>query len=282
MSKQVKAILIIVGGLILLAIGVFASYLLIQRLQVNQLPASASQATVKTSVLVVTRDMFLGDRLAATDLKLVSVPVEIAPRNAITKLEEALNKIIKTDLVQGEMVLSHNLANPTNNIYDLSFILNENQVLMAFPANDLMSKESLIQRGDIVDILATFVENVKVANATTANTAGLLAAPEIKTFTVDVLQKVSVTALVMEVPTDPKNATPLTGGANQSASGAKNKINAYLLALSPQDALILKHLKDTNAIFDIVLRAPTSTGQFNLTPVTSDFIIENYGLQVIP
>jgi Flp pilus assembly protein CpaB len=96
----VKAILIIVGGLILLAIGVFASYLLIQRLQVNQLPASASQATVKTSVLVVTRDMFLGDRLAATDLKLVSVPVEIAPRNAITKLEEALNKIIKTDLVQ--------------------------------------------------------------------------------------------------------------------------------------------------------------------------------------
>jgi len=55
-----------------------------------------------------------------------------------------------------------------------------------------------------------------------------------------------------------------------------------LFALTPQDALILKHLKDTDAKFDIVLRAPTSTVQFELTPVTEEYIIEFYGLEILP
>lgn len=277
-----KSILVIAGGLILLAVGVFASYLLIQRVQFSQSSASASQETIKVSVVVVTRDLFLGDRLASTDLKLVSVPVEIAPRDAISKLDEVVNKITKTDLVQGEMVLAHNLADPTNNNGDLSFVLGDDQVLMAFPAKDLMSQESIIQRGDVVDIFATFVERIKVTNVTTATTAGQIALSEDRTFTVDAMQKVSVTALVLGVQTGQSNAAPLAGGTNQTASAVKPKINAYLLALNPQDALVLKHLKDTNAIFDIVLRAPTSTTQFNLTPVTEDYVIEHYGLQVIP
>ena len=167
MSNKMRAIFIIVVGLILVAIGVFASYLLTQRFQADQSPAIAAEETVKTTVVVVTRDLFLGDRFAETDVKLVNVPVEIAPRDAITNLEEAVGKIIKTDLVQGEMVLSHNLADPTNNNKDLSFILNEDHVLMAFPADDLMSRESMIQRGDIVDIFATFTEKVKTVGETT-------------------------------------------------------------------------------------------------------------------
>ncbi len=45
------------------------------------------------------------------------------------------------------------------------------------------------QRGDIVDILATFVENVKVANSTTANTADNWQRSD-KNLYCDVLQKV--------------------------------------------------------------------------------------------
>jgi pilus assembly protein CpaB len=53
-----------------------------------------------------------------------------------------------------------------------------------------------------------------------------------------------------------------------------------MLALAPQDALVLKHLKDTGAIFDLVLRAPTSTELFDLTPVTSQYISERYQLLI--
>ncbi len=206
---------------------------------------------------------------------------KLHPRDAITVLDQAVGKIIKTDLVQGEMVLTHNLADPTNNNKDLSFILSEDHVLMAFPADDLMSRESMVQRGDVVDIFATFKEKVKTVGETTTTT-GEPKEPEMRTFTVDTMQKVSVTAMVLEVIEQEGNAAPLQGEAAEAAPAPETRIKAYLLALNPQDALILKHLKDTEAIFDIVLRAPTSIAQFGLTPVTEEYIIEYYGLEILP
>ena len=281
MSNKTKAIFIIIVGLVLVAAGVFASILLTQRFQANRPSAAVQEDTVKTTVVVVTRDLFLGDLITGTDLKLVDVPVEVAPRDAITVLDQAVGKIIKTDLVQGEMVLSHNLADPTNNNKDLSFILSEDHVLMAFPADDLMSRESMVQRGDVVDIFATFQEKVKTVGETTTTT-GEPVEPEMRTFTVDTMQKVSVTAMVLEVIEQEGNAAPLQGEAAEAAPPPETRIKAYLLALNPQDALILKHLKDTEAIFDIVLRAPTSIAQFGLTPVTEEYIIEYYGLEILP
>ena len=281
MSNKPKTIIIVIVGLILVAVGVFASILLVKRLQANQAPTATDADTVKTSVVVLTRDMFLGDAIKETDVALVSVPVELAPRDAILTVEETVGKIIKTDLVQGEMLLQHNLADPTNKSGDLSFILSEDHVLFAFPADDLMSREGVVQRGDIVDIFATFQQKVKTLGETTTTT-GEPKEPEMRTFTVDTMQKISVTAMVLEVIAQEESNVPLAGDTNQPAAAAKTRIRAYLLALSPQDALILKHLKDTDAIFDIVLRAPTSTAQFDLTPVTEDYIIEYYGLEILP
>ena len=277
MIDKKKIVFIIIAGLILVAIGVFASFNLIQRFQGNQSSAVSEEQTVKTSVVVAARDLSLGDTIAGTDVELASVPVEIAPRTAIANLAGAVDKIIKTDLVQGEMVLSHNLADPTNKNGDLSYILSEDHVLMAFPATDLMSREVEVQRGDIIDIFATFRQKVKtIGEVTTVN--GEPQEPEMRTFTVDSLQKVSVTAMVLEV-IDKDTDTDVMQEENNEAD---SRIRAYLLALNPRDALILKHLKDTAAVFDIVLRAPTSTVQFSLTPVTEEYIIEYYGLEILP
>ena len=280
MSNKLKTVFIILVGLILVAIGVFASILLFQRLQSTQETVAVEDATVKAEVVIITRDMFLGDRIQAGDVSLFSIPVEVIPRNAITSLEEAEGKIIKTDLIQGEILLAHNLADPTNNARDLSFVLSEDHVMMAFPADDLMSRESIVQRGDIVDIFATFTEEVKTLGE--IDTTDESEEPKTRTFTVDTFQKVSVTALVLEVIEEESQANLVGGETDQDFSQPDANIRAYLLALNPQDALILKHLKDIGAVFDIVLRAPTSTIQFTLTPVTEEYIIEFYGLEILP
>ena len=281
MSNKTKTLFIIIAGVILVAAGVFASYLLIQRFQAEQEPAVVEDETVKTAVVVLTRDLSLGDSITSGDVELAIVPIDIVPRNAITNLENVVGKFVKTDLVQGEMVLEHNLADPTNVNHDLSFILSEGHVLMAFPAEDLMSRENIIQRGDIVDIFATFQQEVKTVGEIT--TTGEAEEQQMRTFTLDALQKVEVTALVLEVIEEQTTATPLQGEeAQETAPRTSARIRAYLFALTPQDALILKHLKDTDAKFDIVLRAPTSTVQFELTPVTEEYIIEFYGLEILP
>ncbi len=284
MSNKIKAMLIIFAGIILVGIGVFASYLLIQRFQAQQGPEIVQEEVVKTDVVAVTRDLFLGDTLGAADLEVISVPVEVVPRNAVTTVEDAVGKFIKTDMVQGEMLLTHNLADPTNKNGDLSFILADDHVLFAFSPADLMTQEDIVQRGDIVDIFATFQKEIEQEDEIDPQT-GEPVEPETRTFTLDTFQRIDVTALVVDIIEEEEGG----GGAEllpgQTAEGdpVQNvNIRAYLLALSPQDALILKHMKDTGAVFDIVLRAPTSTLEFELTPVTEEFIIEFYGLDILP
>lgn len=283
MSNKAKAVLIILAGVILVGVGVFASFLLIQSFRAAQAPTTEAieEETIKTDVVVVTRDLFLGDRITETDVELASVPVEMAPRTAISTLANAVGRIIKADLVQGQMVLSHNLADPTNNNQDLSFILSDEHVLFAFPADDLMSRENMVQRGDIVDIFASFTQEIEVTEEIVATDEE----PETvtRTFTVDAMQRVDITALVVDVIVqENQDPTLLPGQTAQGEPERVTNIRAYLLAMRPQDALILKHLKDTGAVFDIVLRAPTSTVQFELTPVTEEFIIEFYGLEILP
>lgn len=282
MSKKIKFIFIGVVILVLIALGVFSGFSLIQRFQSKSIPIISEEYIVKKDVVVVTRDLALGDRVNASDVELVSIPVELAPRTAIENLDEVIDKIVKTDLVQGEMVLTHNLAEPTNNIHDLSFILGDDHVLMAFPANDLLSRENMIKRGDIVDIFATFTQKVKSSDENNAPN-GEAAEPEAKTYTVDALQKVEVTALVLEVLTEDENSGVALQTQNEESTSASNtRIRAYLLALDSQNALLLKYLKDTGAEFDIVLRASTSEEEFDLTPITEEYISEFYGLEILP
>ena len=273
MSARIRAILISVIGVILLAAGVVAVILLINRINAKTQAVEQQTQTVKGPVVVLTHDMKLGDRIESSDVTVSEMPVEVIPRDAVTTAEDAVGKFIKSDMVQGEMVLQHNIADPTNNNHDLSYVLADDHVLMAFPAGDLMSLETIPQRGDIIDIFATFSETVKTSGSetsTTETTTATQEAPVSRDFTIDAFQKVSITALVLDVTKDSEGNT------------TSEKISSYLLALDPQDALVLKHLKDEGANFDIVLRAPTSTKQFELTPVTEDYIVELYGLEVLP
>jgi len=283
LSNKTRAVLIILAGVVLVAIGVFASYLLIQSFQAGQAPSDQEiivEEVITTDVVITTRDLFLGDRIAEGDVELTSVPIEMAPRTALSAPEDAVGRIIKSDLVQGQMVFSHNLADPTNNNQDLSWILSDEHVLLAFPANDLMSNENMVQRGDIIDIFASFSVEIEVTDEVVAADEE----PETvtRTFTVDSMQRIDVTAMVVDILEEEQDPNLLQGQTAQDEPRRVTNIRAYLLALNPQDALILKNLKDTGAVFDIVLRAPTSTGQFELTPVTEEFIIEFYGLEILP
>jgi len=59
LSNKIKALLIILAGVILVGVGVFASYLLIQRFQAQQAPEVVQEEIVRTDVVAITRDLFL-------------------------------------------------------------------------------------------------------------------------------------------------------------------------------------------------------------------------------
>lgn len=287
MNPRIRTgLIIVIVGVIFIAAGVYVAirYLNVTA-SVSQTPAIQTPGPeTMTLIAFAANDVTAGTVLEAQDITFTEVPIEFAPRDTITSPDNAIGRISKIDLYQGQMILEHNLANPTGQIYDIAYILDETHVLMAVPATDLMSKESLIKRGDIVSIMVSIRQNLEFTEEITGAPAQTDEKnPQLVAFTA--FQRLDVTAIVMDIVTNDntnttRNEVPLQGDAGPDRT--QIVVQAYLIALDPQDALVLKYLKDIGGVFDFVLLAPTSSGSFNLTPVTAQFIKELYGLELIP
>jgi pilus assembly protein CpaB len=289
LNKKTKTFVFLGGGIILLGMGVLVAVYLMGQINSSILRQVSTTDQIdqnKVDVVITTRDLILGELVADSDVTTLSIPAEFVPRDTLNKTEDAINKFVTTGLVQGEMLLKHNLADPTNINHDIAYILNDSHVLFAFPARDLMSVNSVIQRGDIVDILATI--SIEVGKIGPIEEDQITALPErgddeekaeTRVLTINANQAVEITALVADIIKAEEE-----DGRDQNLPPTRNevKVNAYLLALPPQDALVLKHLIDTGGKFDMVLRAATSRGKFDLNPVTKEYIVELYGLGIVP
>ena len=77
--------------------------------------------------MVTTRDLAVGTVLNREDVQMATVPVTLAPRDALLSIESALGKITSVHLIQGEMVLQHHLADPTNVAHDIGYIIGDDQ-----------------------------------------------------------------------------------------------------------------------------------------------------------
>jgi Flp pilus assembly protein CpaB len=269
---------------IALAVGGLYTLNRIVRQSLAPLPAPTPQPEITTKAVVATHDLPLGSVLRSGDVKIVDVPVELAPQGVISDMEQVIGRIIKVSLVTGEMIMDHNLADPTNVNHDIGFVIGDNQVLRAFPAQDLMSSVSVLQRGDLIDV---FVSMTVAGQA--PQEEGVVAESEVipGMLTFDAFQRTEITAIVVDIiqqNEQPAAQLPSVQGTPQpqpTPQPSQIRTRAYLLALSAQDALMLKHLKDTGAVFDFVLRSPTSNQLFDLQPVYSDYLIDRYEL-VIP
>ena len=290
MSRRVRVgILIAIVGIGLAAAGIYVLSNIV-RSSLAPLPAPTPLPPITEQVVMTTHGVALGTVLEAQDLKLVEVQVELAPPGALNDIESAVGRFAKIDMSAGEVVLDHHLADPTNVTHDVAFIIGDDQVLLAFPANDLISTLSVLQRGDLVDLYATLEQEVRIVREGPEGvvTTGGEEETMIVDLTFDAMQRIEITALVAEIVYEEQQQGPPAIEFDEEGKPlpqptpkpSEIEVKAYLLALSPQDALVLKHLKDIGATFDFVLRSPTSTEIFDLTPINSDYLMDRYELEI--
>jgi Flp pilus assembly protein CpaB len=285
--RVTTGIFIAIAGLVIAVLGVYAI-----RQIVNQAlappPVPTPMARAAEAVVAVSHDMAVGDILQAEDLKTVQMPVELIPRDGIKDELEAIGRITKVALVDGELVLRHHLADPTNVSHDLAFVIDDDQVLMAFPVTDLMSNLNVLQQGDLVDIFVSLERSAPLLDAEEAASEEEILIEERRTapqvsrlFTFDAMQAMELTAIIAEIQYEEDRTIGLIDADEASQTTRQPSsvnVRAYLLALSAQDALLLKHLKDIGANFDFVLRSASPPIYFDLEPVIDEYIIEKYQL----
>jgi Flp pilus assembly protein CpaB len=278
-------------GILLAISGIFVINSIVRR-SLSPLPAATQPPPITEAVVVTTHDIPLGTVLKPADLTTIDLPVGFAPAQALRSVETAAGRITKIQLVGGEMVMPHHLADPTNVQHDLAFVIEDSQVLMAFPATDLMSSINILQRGDLVDVLASIEEPVLPQQAGVNPQTGEENKPEDTLFTFDALQRVQISAMIVEIVQSRSTGSTLSSGSSSligeggtpqptpTPSASQIQAKSVLLALSPQDALVLKHLKDAGATFDIVLRAPSSSQLFEAQPVSPQYLMDRYKLEI--
>lgn len=231
-------------------------------------PQAVTAAVVpQVKVVVAARVVAVRSALTADDLQVKEVPAAAVPEDAVTDTDAALGKITTADLYAGEILVTQRLLDPTTTTADgrLALIMAEDQVLLAIPAQDLMSRIKILKAGDQVDVLFSgLFPTTREAGTTDSSTTNSTTEGEQMTFTL--LENVTVAAITTD-----------DGAVNSAGSGTTE---AVLVTVPPQDALAVKYMIDVGGTIDLVLRAPGANRRFDTSPIDLDYMINRYNLPI--
>lgn len=255
---RLRGFLWLIAGLVVASLAGVVAFVTLARATARA--AEQPQVSVPVPVVVTARAVSVRSALTAEDLELKELPVESVPEGAIREIKEALGKVTLVDLYAGEVVLAQRLVDPNIAPQEgrMALVVAKDQVLMAFPAQDLMSVADILRPGDHVDLLFS-LHFAPPEGESTGRGEGRQA-------TFNVLQNVTIAAIVQ---------APKTTGGSQGRSA-----EAILLAVNPQDALIIKYLKDAGGVADIVLRAPGVEQPFPVEPVDETYLTNRYRIRL--
>jgi len=252
--SRMRGCLWLTAGLLVALLAGFVGFLTLSRATAQR--AGQPQAMAQVDVVVAAQAVPLRSVLKAESLQLKKMPVDTVPEGALKEIAQAEGQITTVELFPGEVILSQRLIDP--NVVSasgrLALLVAEDQVLMAFPATDLMSTVGVLKPGDHVDILISMTFPAGQAAGQGSGEGGQS--------TFDLLQNVTVSALV--------GTETAQQGSQQTAP------KALLFTIKPQDALILKYVKDAGGVVDIVLRASGVDKPFETEPVDLDYLINQY------
>lgn len=245
MNKGRGWMLIILG----LALAIGAGALVYYYLSVQQPPPAPPEPIVQTiPVPVASGPLAIGTTISSASYNVVDYPINLVPVDAITDTKQLDSKVLVQPVNQGETFSPDVFLGSTQAA--LSEQVQPGNVLFAFPIVDLLSKVDVIQDGDRIDLLLT--NDVQRGDGQTPIHTTLLTVQNI-----EVLKVLRPAAQEDGQPVEP---------------------TALLLSVRPDDAVMIKYVKDSGGTFDFVLRSKLEDATFQVPPVTTSEFIERYGI----
>ena len=222
--------------------------------------AAVEEEVVRTEVVIAAREIGVRQLVKAQDLDFQQMPIDLAPPGAIKAEDDAVGKVAMSTIFKGEVLVEGRLTGPTITEENVALVMEEDRLVFALPILDLMSSIEVLKAGDKVDVLAS----IEVEKEEAGEAEGE-AEEELRT--ADTLQNVELSAIVVSMV------------RNKEGEEVPDEPKAILIALKPQDALVLKHLIDADAIIDLALRAPTREEPFETEMVNPDYILDRFKLR---
>jgi pilus assembly protein CpaB len=265
-----RGILWLVAGLLLAILAAALSYYAFQQIVTEQIDQAQEEPT---QTVVVAREL-INERavIRPADIRTEERPVEEVPSGAIFKTDDAVGRITTVAVQPGQVILTQNLIEsfPSSGVEPSEIVtttvnfnqaLGEELVAFALPAGDRLSKEGILLPGDRVDLL--FSTDVAGEQEGTGGKVSVYA-----------IQDLEILQIIYQPPP-----------ANEGKDGEKEEKpvdsparipKTLIVAIEPQDSVVLKYAIDTNTSLDLVLRAEDNRRDFEVDAVTINTIADQY------
>ena len=237
-------------------------------LALRQAVPKAEPARVTTRPVIVARQDLAARQILAQDMLATrELPLEEIPSGAVYRIEDAVGKFSLLEVKAGQPLLAQNLIAPSTgpgavltSSVQLAALLPLNKVAVVLPVSDLLSQSGDLNIGDRIDLLASMM----VAGAKEGEGGQV---------TLMNIQNVPIVKVLQQAPTT-------SGAQQQQQQQQRPVITGLVLAVDPQDGIILKYFVDSGAKVSIDLRSPKLTATFDVSPVTLEYLADKYKITV--
>lgn len=194
-------------------------------------------------------------------------PVELIPTGALTDTTSVANKLATTDIYQGQPIVrdmvvdkeaaAEELGTSAAQRSDVSFLIPEGKVAIAFPVNEISSVAGAIRPGDTVDLIVSFSASIQ-------DLGGTLPPNLSRT-------SINMTAFTLQ-NIEILRTSPWTAEDAEAAG------SIYTLLVDRQQAAILTYISQyMTPVF--VLRPAGDETEYAVEPITLRYILTNFGLE---
>ncbi len=211
--------------------------------QAGSKAAAAGPASVPTvDVVVAASDLPVRTPITAEMLTTRAYPTQLVPTGSLTGTAEIVGQTTATAIYKGQPIVRAQLGTPGR---AATAAIEPGKVLVAFPTSDPLTVAGLINAGDHIDILASVLqgsgENAKVSQTT--------------------LQNLEVLDVLTPTKDQPARATSL------------------VFAVDHQVAVVMKYLRDSAAVVDIVIRSRSEDALAKTTSVDLAYVVGTYSFR---
>ena len=268
--KRRRGVLWLLAGLVLAIAAAGISYFAFQQAMAER----ASAVEEPSTQTVVVAKQLINERavIRLADISTEERPIEEVPSGAVFKTEDAVGRIATRPIQSGQILLTQYLIesfSPTGieaadiitESVNFNEALGEDLVGFAFPVTDRLSQEGILLAGDHVDLL--FSTDVVGQQEGTGGKVSIYAIQD-----VEILQ-----VIYMPAPSEEGDEKK----ASEAVEEAPLVPKTLILAMEPQDAVVLKYAIDTESPLDVVLRAADNERFFDVDAVHINTISEDYG-----
>jgi pilus assembly protein CpaB len=161
-SADRKGLAILLVSVVLAAVCAGGAYVYLRN--VSQVQAAEPPPTVP--VVVATRDMTFGTKLAPEHVKVVEYPEGSLPRGCYSSVDSVLSHSTRVFLMEGEPILASKLSAVGGG---LSLRIPDEMRAISLSVNEITGVNGFVLPGDRVDVLVT-VDNVSGSNVSTTKT----------------------------------------------------------------------------------------------------------------